>query len=44
MTKKKEQCCGSCSNFLYEDLLGKGILYRVQHEKPFTFREIKKSI
>ena len=25
MTKKKKQCCGSCSNFLYEDLLGKGI-------------------
>lgn len=26
MNKKKEQCCGSCSNFLYEDILGKGNL------------------
>lgn len=24
--------------------VGKGILYQVQNEKPFTFREIKKSI
>lgn len=48
MTKKKEQCCGSCSNLLCEGLLGKGILYRVQYEKPFlkgkfTFGNIEKA-
>ena len=32
MTKKKEQCCGSCSNFLYEDILGNGICAVTQKE------------
>lgn len=32
MTKKEEQCCGSCSNFLYEDLLGNGICAVTQKE------------
>ena len=29
---EQEQCCGGCTNFLYEDIVGRGICAVTKHE------------